>query len=88
MQSAFGTTSFRLTQLTCLIAIIFLTSSTIKPVESDVILLIDLWNYTNPSGSLYTGKCCDSNLQLSDCSLLNKKCTVRLKICIDSADRK
>lgn len=67
--------------------IFILANVSIQPVRSDVILLVDLWNYTNPSGMLHNGQCCDSNLFLSDCSVLNKRCTVRFKICVDSADR-
>ena len=69
------------------ILIFILSNLNIQPAKSELILQIDLWNYSNPSGSLYTGQCCDSRLFLSDCSKLQSRCTVRFKICIDSADR-
>jgi hypothetical protein len=47
---------------------------------------IDLWNYTNPTGNLYNGQCCDTYLFSSNCTGLSNGCNVRLKICIDTID--
>ena len=64
---------------------LFSQSLNFAPASGDVILLMDLWNYSNPSGSLYNGQCCDTYMFSSNCSGLSSGCNVRLKICVDSA---
>ena len=58
----------------------------LQRVNSDVVLLIDLWNFSNPSGSLFTGTCCDSPASTLNCSSLPPRCDVALKICVDSTE--
>lgn len=60
--------------------------SVVTQVKSDVVLFIDLVNFSNPSGALHTGQCCDSYLNQKNCSALPPRCDVAIKICIDSSD--
>ena len=58
-----------------------------EQVNSDVILAIDLFNYSNPSGALFSGLCCGSFVYSENCSIQAPKCDVQLKICIDRFDQ-
>ena len=55
-------------------------------VDADLVLLIDLVNYTNPTGRLHTGQCCDTYLYQNVCPTMPQRCDVGIRICIDNAD--